>query len=89
MSTPYPEGHRSALYQDAERAAEWMARGDDFDEAKAVRQLITEHQALTIQRDDLLAELKRLVRAVEDGSDESIELVASYALIAKVEGGSK
>ncbi len=31
----------------AERGAELLARGDDFDEARAVRALIDQHRALT------------------------------------------
>lgn len=85
MSAPIMNA--AIMYHHAEVAAGWMDRGDDVNEAQAIRQLIAEHKALTVQRDDLLAEMKRLVRAVEDCSDESIELVAAYTLIAKVEGG--
>lgn len=59
----------SALYTTAERAADWMSRGDDFEEAKAVRDLIAEHQALT-------AEVSRLSvcgKACEGFSTEALE----------------
>lgn len=86
----------SALYPTANRAADWMSRGDDFEEAKAVRQLIAEHQALTAERDELLAAAVKLVEDIEltdragslagypAGSDE---MIAMKEAIAKAKGG--
>lgn len=34
------------LYYLAENAAQWMERGDDFAEARAIRQLIQEHKEM-------------------------------------------
>lgn len=37
----------SEMYELAEQAAEWMARGDDFRQAKAIRELIKEHRDMS------------------------------------------
>ncbi|NDI85093.1 hypothetical protein [Undibacterium crateris] len=36
------------LYKNAECAAVWMARGDDFKEADAIRKLISEHKEMKL-----------------------------------------
>lgn len=45
-------------YEHAERAAGWCERGDDFAEARAVRALVADHQALRLRCDQLTKALQ-------------------------------
>ena len=55
------------MYHHAEVAAGWMDRGDDVNEAQAVRQLIAEHKALMVQVSGRVAACLSACQGVPDG----------------------
>lgn len=80
------------MYHHAEVAASWMDRGDDVNEAQAVRQLIAEHKALTAERDELMQSLQRIADSSENSSVRGLQMSAVRAIEkvagVKTEGGA-